>query len=278
MRVPRIAHFVYGLRPQTEPFHVVHYLAVESCRQMVEPDEIFFHCKHIPYGVFWDEIRSHVTIVRVDEAPEVKAAAYEEAVVPSEYLYAHHADFIRLDALIEHGGVYADIDVLFLRPLPDEFFDAPFLIGAEEDALDVRSGQRRPSLCNAVLMSEPGARFARVWRDQMGSALDGTWSNHSGFLSRALADELPDDVRVEPPSSFFPTPITPEGLHDLLVVDATDVSRSYTVHLWAHVWWSLARRDFTTVHGGTLTLDHLRTASSSYARLARPFLPDLDLW
>ena len=60
-------------------------------------------------------------------------------------------------------------------------------------------------------------------------------------------------------------------------VDATDVSRSYAVHLWAHVWWSLARRDFTTVHGGTLTLDHLRTASSSYARLARRYLPDLDL-
>jgi len=278
MPVPRIAHFVYGLRPQTEPFHLVHYLAVESCRQVLRPDEILFHCKHLPYGVFWDAIRPHVTLMRVDDAPEVTATAYDEAVVPSEYLYAHHADFIRLDALIEHGGVYADIDTLFLRPFPDEFFDAAFVIGEEEDALDVRSGERRPSLCNALLISEPKSRYACAWREQMAAALDGTWSNHSGFLSRALADELPNDVRVEPPSSFFPAPITPEGLHDLLEVDATDVSRAYTIHLWAHVWWRSTRRDFSTVHGGTLTLDHLRTASSSYARLARPYLPELDLW
>src|SRR2546427_163563 len=120
MPVPRIAHFVYGLRPQDQPFHVVHYLAVESCRQVLRPDKILFHCKHVPYGVFWDAIRRHITLLRVDEAPEVTATSYDEAVVPSEYLYAHHADFIRLDALIEHGGVYADIDTLFLRPCPDE--------------------------------------------------------------------------------------------------------------------------------------------------------------
>src|SRR5258708_2711819 len=116
MRVPRIAHFVYGLRPQTEPFHLVHYLAIESCRQVVRPDEILFHCKHVPYGVFWDEIRPQVTLMRVDEAAEVSSTFYAEVDVPSEYLYAHHADFVRLDALIEHGGLYADIDILFLRP------------------------------------------------------------------------------------------------------------------------------------------------------------------
>jgi hypothetical protein len=277
MRVPRLAHFVYGLRPQTEPFHVVHYLAIESCRRVVRPERIFFHCKHVPYGVFWDEIRPRVTIVRVDDAPEVTATPYDEDVVSSEYLYAHHADFIRLDALIEHGGLYADIDTLFLQPLPDELFDAPFVIGEEGDFPDGR-GVLRPSLCNALLLSEPNARFARVWRERMGAALDGTWSNHSGFLAQELADELPSDVRVEPRSSFFPAPITIDGLHDLLEADATEVSKSYSVHLWAHVWWQASRRDFSTMHGGALTLDHLRTASSTYARLARPFLPELDLW
>jgi hypothetical protein len=108
--------------------------------------------------------------------------------------------------------------------------------------------------------------------------MNGTWSNHSGFLARALADELPDQVRVEPSSSFFPAPITIEGIHDLLEVDGTDVSRSYSLHLWAHVWWRSTRRDFSNVHEGTLTLDHLQTSMSSYARLARPFLPELDLW
>src|SRR4051812_12688720 len=197
MRVPRLAHFVYGLRPQTQPFHLVHYLAVESCRRVLRPDEILFHTHHLPYGMYWDLIRPALTLVRIDEVPEVNAAKYDEQLVPAQYRYAHHADFVRLDALIEHGGVYADVDTLFLRPFPDELFDAPFVIGDEGLVRDERTGAVRPSLCNALMMSEPGSRFAKTWRDRMAEALNGTWSNHSGFLARAVADEQPDAVRVE---------------------------------------------------------------------------------
>ena len=130
-RVPRLAHFVFGLRPQTEPFHLVHYLAIESCRQVLAPDVIYLHHKHLPYGLWWDLIRPHLTLVEVDEVAEVRAVDYDEQQVPAEFRYAHHADFVRLDALIEHGGVYADIDTLFLAPFPDELFDAPFVIGDE---------------------------------------------------------------------------------------------------------------------------------------------------
>ena len=34
------------------------------------------------------------------------------------YRYAHAADFLRLDVLIAEGGVYADIDTLFVSRLP----------------------------------------------------------------------------------------------------------------------------------------------------------------
>ena len=121
-RVPRIVHFVFGLAPQTEPFHLVHYLAIESCRRMLAPERILFHHKWLPYGVYWDVIRPHLTLVHADEAAAVLAATYEDNLVPAYYRYAHHADFVRLDALIAHGGIYADIDTLFLRPIPDELY------------------------------------------------------------------------------------------------------------------------------------------------------------
>lgn len=50
-RVPRTVHFVFGLAPQVEPFHLVHYVAIESCRQILTPDRILLHYKHLPYGV-----------------------------------------------------------------------------------------------------------------------------------------------------------------------------------------------------------------------------------
>ena len=74
-----------------------------------------------------------------------------------------------------------------------------------------------------------------------------------------------------------------EFLHQLCTSTAAPVycstaSRSCSVHLWSHLWWNAQRRDFSRVHAGQLTADHIRTVDTSYNRLARPFIPDLDLW
>lgn len=276
-RIPHIAHFTFGLRPQLEPFHLLHYLAVESCRSVLRPEKIYCYYHHLPYGVFWDTIRPHLTLVHVDLVRDVEAAEYDERLVPEEYRYAHHADFIRLDALIEHGGIYADIDTLFLRPFPDELYSKPFVIGREGSVTDEITGEARPSLCNAILMAPPASDFARAWRERMGSALNGTWSNHSGFLAQALSEELPDSVHVEPVESFFAVPSTPAGLKALFDDGDLDLDRSYSVHLWAHLWWSPERTDFSERHALELTLPYLRSANSPLGRLARPFLPTLDV-
>ena len=270
---------MFGLRPQAEPFHLVHYLAIESCRRVLAPEQIFLHYKRLPYGVYWDLIRPELTLVEVDEAPEVLAVSYDEDVVPERYRYAHHADFVRLQALIDHGGVYADVDSLFLRPFPADLFDEQFVIGAEDPVRDTRTGALRPSLCNALMISEPGSLFARTWLSRMGGALDGTWSNHSGFLARAIADELPDAVRVEPPKTFFPVSFSVAGLRALLEEDGVvDLEGSLSLHLWAHLWWHPDRRDFSTMHAGLLTADYIATVDTTYNRLARPYLPNVELW
>ena len=112
----------------------------------------------------------------------------------------------------------------------------------------------------------------------MAGELNGTWSNHSGFLAHSLSREQPDQVRVEPARTFLPVPISVEGLHDLLEVDAADTTGALSMHLWAHLWWSRQRVDFSPVHAGQITPDYVRGASTTYARLARPFLPDIELW
>ena len=113
----------------------------------------------------------------------------------------------------------------------------------------------------------------------MGDALNGTWSNHSGFLARAIADEIPEAVRVERRETFFPAPVTVEGLRYLLEEDnGTDLDGALSVHLWAHLWWHPDRRDFSAVHGGLLTADYIRSVDTTYNRLARPYLPEIELW
>jgi len=270
--IPRVAHFVFGLVEQDEPLHPVHFMAIESCRRVLEPEVIYFHHKHLPWGPYWDRIRPFVTLMEVDLVDEVLAADYSEGRVPDAYRYAHHADFIRLDALIKHGGVYADMDTLFVRPFPDDLFEAPFVIGREPRVVDERSGELRSSLCNALLMAERGAHFARQWRDRMGDELNGTWNNHSGFLAQKLSEEMPGQVRVEPEVTFFPFPPDRDGISDLFERQRPIPSGTVSVHLWAHLWWDRDRRDFGAVHAGWCTPAALRRARTTFADLARPYL------
>lgn len=276
-KIPRTVHFVFVPQEQTQPFHLLHYLAIESCRQVIQPERIFLYYQHLPYGVYWDMVRSQLSLVKIDPVPEVDQAEYDDEFVPERYRYAHRADFIRLDALIENGGICADIDTLFLRPFPDDLYHHAFVIGREDAMPDELTGEMKPSLCNALMMAEPGSSFAREWRQRMACALNGTWSNHSCFLTQQLADEFPGSVHIEPKESFMGIPCTPEGLQAFLEGDKLNLDNAYSVHLWQHLWWEEERQDFSRCHAGILTLQHLHEHDSPLCRVARPFLPEIDL-
>ena len=239
--------------------------------------EILFHCHHLPYGPYWDLIRDMpgLRLVPVDPDPFVASYRYPAAVL-NQYRYAHHADVIRLDALIRHGGIYADIDTLFLQAMPSSLLQHPFVIGREDDVVCERTGELRPSLCNALLVSEPSATFAATWRRRLYDAFDGTWSNHSGFLAYALSQELPDAVHVEPPRTFYRHGFRAEGVRALLERRDDDFDGMVSMHLWSHLWWDRRRTEYTRVHAGLLTEDYIRTIDTTFTVAARQFLPPPD--
>jgi Glycosyltransferase sugar-binding region containing DXD motif len=273
--IPNIAHFVWGLKAEPEPFHLVHYLCIESCRRVQRPERIVVHCRHLPYGPYWRLLEPHVTVAPADLVPEVTAGSYDERLVPAGYRYAHHSDFVRLDALIETGGIYADIDTLFVTPFPEQFFAEKFVLGREDDLRETLTGELRPSLCNALLLSEPRSLFAVTWRRTVADALDGSWSNHSTLLPYELSQKLPEAVRVEPRRSFYRYGASREGLSALLERCDDDLAGVFSIHLWAHLWWDSGRRDFSDVHAGQLSEEFIRDVDTTYNVLARPFLPAL---
>ncbi|MEZ0216547.1 MAG: glycosyltransferase, partial [Rariglobus sp.] len=178
-RIPRHFHFIFGLREQTEPFHLVHYLCLESCLRVNRPDRVTLYYHYEPYGRYWNLIKDRIQLVHVPLHPLVTSQHYDDPLISRKLRYAHHADFIRLEKLIEHGGVYADMDTLFLRPIPDGLYEKAFVIGREDPVTDMKTGAISDSLCNALMMAEPGSAFARIWLERMPAALDGSWSNHS---------------------------------------------------------------------------------------------------
>ena len=273
--IPRTAHFVFGFggAGAGEPFHLVHYLAIASCLEVVQPDTVHVHCHGLPYGHYWDLIRPRVDLHRVDPVALVRDFPYDDRVV-RRYAYAHHSDFVRLDVLAERGGLYADIDTVFVAPPPAECWEAEAVIGSEGVMDDPVTGVPSESYSNALLMAVPGAAYIDAWRARIGNAFDGTWSAHSCMLARDLVLELPQSVHVEPQRTFHPFSATPDGFRRLLEAREPDLDGVSSIHLAAHLWWEERRRDFTDVHSGMIDEAWVRSADTTYAVAARRFLPD----
>ena len=270
--IPRVAHFVFGLREQPEPFHLIHELAIRSCLEVVAPDAVNLHCHHLPFGPAWERVAPHVEIHRIDPADAVAGFRYPDPYV-RRFAYAHHADFVRLDVLAEHGGLYADLDTLFVAPLPDDLWGQPFVIGREADVLDGEHPLPRPALSNAFLMSTPHSAFLGAWRAGITDAFDGSWAKHSCFLADDLACRMPADVHVEPQQTFHAFEPTIPGLALLLEHPPPDLDGIVSMHLAAHLWWSKDRLDFSPVHAGMIDEAWIRSSPSTYAVCARRFLP-----
>ena len=276
--IPNQFHFVFGLKPQIEPFHIAHFLCLESCRLVNDPDSIHFHCHHEPHGEWWDRIKGRLTLHQLDPVPFVRDhpsyfAHDEGRLIKAWNLdYAHQADFVRLQVLASNGGVYADMDTLFVRKLRAELFSERFVIAEEDLVTSPREPAPELLLCNAFLMSARDSMFARAWLDRMYQVFDGTWNRHSSDEAARLSRVMPGEVRVVPTRHHYRFPCTPEGIRTLLQGIDTDLEDVYSVHLWAHMWWSPLRTDITTFHKGLLTEQFIRTVDTTYNLIARRYL------
>ncbi len=267
--IPNVFHFVFGLREQKEPFHLMYYICLISCLNVNQPDEVHFHYHHEPWGEWWERIKPRLVLRRI--SPDHLIANYEYSDTQIEpFRYAHLADFARLKILLKEGGIYADIDTLFLRPIPDNWRSREFILGQEKPPAIASTGG---SLCNAWIASAPGADFCRLWLESMGQAFDGSWSNHSTLLPYRLWQQHPQLLDVEPEASFYALDWTPKSITDLFLRSVPLPENSYSLHLWNHLWFAPDRKDFSYFHEGLLTVDYVCHANTTYAQNARAHLP-----
>jgi hypothetical protein len=271
--IPREFHFVFGLREQTEPFHLMHYLCLASCLAVGRPDAVHVHCLNRPWGPLWDLIQPRIQVEAIDPARLRTDLHYADPAI-ARFAYAHLADFLRLEILLERGGIYADMDTLFLRPVPAAMLAADCVMGRETVDAGATGAVAGGSLCNALIMARPGAPFVALWLDRMRDAFDGSWSSHSTFLPFALSREHPDLIHVVPEAAFFALDWTRDGLADLFDRRVELPASATSLHLWAHLWWDPARQDWSRFSHRRLTPAYVRHARTTYAEAARPFLPD----
>lgn len=276
--IPKIFHFVFGLKPQQEPFHLVFYLCLKSCLEVNRPQRLMFHYYHEPYGEWWERIKTEIELVKIEPVEFDALRTRYDSRQEGRYIkqhnleYAHQADIVRLQALIEHGGVYADMDTLFVNPMPDHIYQNTFVMGDEGLAPENPVPEDYRSLCNALMLSAPGAEFPQRWLENIYAVFDGSWSRHSNQEASMLALNHPESITIIPKQHFYRFSCTPDGLRELFGELHTNLEQVYSMHLWAHLWWEPQRIDFTRFHNGLITPEFLRDYDSTYNVLARKYL------
>mgnify|MGYP003792354697 FL=1 len=90
-----------------------------------------FHYQHLPWGPWWEMIAPFMKLQKIEPDKFISSFTYNDPKI-SQYRYAHLSDISRLEILIKHGGIYADIDTLFIKALPERLFEHKFVMGHEK--------------------------------------------------------------------------------------------------------------------------------------------------
>ncbi len=213
--IPNVFHFCYGFLPEPR-FGFLEYLAIKSAHELNRPERIYFHYQHECSGPWWEKAAAMLTLNRVEPPREI----FGRRLVH----FAHRSDVLRLSLLLEHGGIYMDIDTLCLRPF------TPLL-----DQPCVMAWQGSRGLCNAVILAEPDNAFLRAWLDAYRTfrslGKDQFWDEHSVVVPGRLARQRslrPHVTLLSHRAFFFPLCDEMDKLFES--TDPSGFEESYCVH------------------------------------------------
>ncbi len=256
-RIPKIVHYVFGMAPDFggKPWGLVHYACVKSAIRWIKPQAIHLYHQFEPSGPWWELTRPLLTPVEIEGPEEVFGNPLPH--------FAHRADVVRLSKLIEHGGIYLDVDVLVQRSF-DDLLDHATVLGAEGEGGSIGMG-------NAVILAEPKARFLQRWmeayRTFRSTGRDDFWNEHSVQIPHRLAAQHPDEIEALSHRAFF-WPLWFEE-HLRAIFDSTDpvlTDETYANHLWETVAWGYFK---------DLTPGTVRGRDTNFHRWVEPYLADL---
>lgn len=249
-KIPKIVHFVYGMKDRNPELDLIQYLSIKSAQEVIKPEKILFHYHYLPTGEWFELIRPHLTLRQVDIPTKVFGNRVDH--------YAHRADVVRLEALKEFGGIYLDLDVIILKNL-DHLLDEEFAMGHE--GIGGWSG-----LCNAVILSRANAPFLQRWYETYKHFDQKRWNHHSVLLPRLMAASFSKEVRQLEYDAFFWPLWDKDGLRQLYL----EKSYSFENNLGVHLWDSAANKHLTK----DITPQVIQEVDTSINCMLRKYLPN----
>ncbi|XP_067649562.1 uncharacterized protein [Haliotis asinina] len=213
--VPNIVHVTWYGGPKKNTFLFHHLISLLSIRQVLKPTRILFWCDLIPKGIYYEQ-----TMERVPEIVHVVRDPPTEIMGRPIKVPEHQSDIVRLEAILEYGGIYVDLDVIAVKSFEPLYH------------FDVTMGYETPDgLCNGIMVAKPWADFMRIWYKEYKTFDDKVWGYHSVNLPAILAHKYPKLIHTEATSMNHPNP----GESFALQYGAKPFdwqNKNYAVHTW----------------------------------------------
>jgi len=221
--IPCIVHFIFGMA-ETESerlFSMHHYLAVKAAYDILRPQVIYLYYAHEPWGYWWNFTKPMITETKVRNVDNIFGNPVQH--------FAHKADIIRLEALLNHGGIYLDLDVWVYKD------NIRGLLNGEHDFVMGQEGYNGAvGLCNGIIIAKKDSKFLRIWYDEYRQFNAKNWNKFSVVLPKKLAAQYPSLIHVVAHTAFFWPLWDSNGLGRLyLQMDCPWFQMGYAVHLWA---------------------------------------------
>lgn len=246
--IPNEYHFIFlssGSQTTKRPFSLIHYLAIASCQQVNGSGAINLYYDREPDGPWWERAKPCLRPIQVEPPANILGRPITHP--------AHKSDVLRLQILIEKGGIYLDTDVISIRPFADlQGFNV--VLGQEYGV----------GLCNAVILARAGATFLQEWLSTYRSFNPKEWNTHSVIVPQNLARKRPADVHILDHRKFFWPMYWANDFAAFTTRPGSEFSsQSYCVHLWASITWPYL---------AALTPATLCEGNSEFCSLVRPYV------
>ena len=218
--VPNILHYIHLSRGGRE-WKIHHFLSVKSAYVRSGVEKIQVWVDQEPTGEWWDKTKPLVEIIYIEPPTEIFGKPITQQ--------AHKSDVIRLQVLIEYGGIYVDTDTIFVKPFTS-LLNNKFVLGQQ----NINGSE---GLCPAVMLSEPNSLFGKSWLMGFKDIFEGgppgspTWCTHSVQYPLWLSKQIPNEITILNHEAFF-WPLYHQSHIEALFEQNNTFPNAYSHHLW----------------------------------------------
>lgn len=218
--IPNKLHYVHLSRGGRE-WKLHHYLSVKSAYNRGGFNSITIWVDDEPNGKWWDLTKKLVKVEKIEPPTEIFGKPITQQ--------AHKSDVLRLQILLEYGGVYVDTDTIFVKSFTP-LLNNKFVLGQQ----NINGSE---GLCPAVILSEPNSIFGQHWlagfKDTFGGGPPGsdTWCTHSVAYPLWLSKRIPEEITILNHESFF-WPLYHQPHIEMMFEQNHKFQNAYSHHLW----------------------------------------------